>query len=143
MKTKRIRLTPDNEAAITEAIEAAQQYARVRLLSAETLIHSAEEAEKHLGDLGIPKRLRKEATAERLPARVPNSYRGRAEGTAALIERGTQHWYLTAVWRAECGHQSYGGYPRVTVSVRYHADLLDAICRAHGVNVARPPQDVA
>ncbi len=140
---KPIKIDKAHKPALEAAIAAAEGKARSRCLSVDELIREAAEAEDTLHLLGIPKRLRPGSTTHHVPENVPNSYKWRAEGTHAHLLRRSRAWYLTDVRRSWADSKPYGGPDSLRVTVPYHEDLLDAICRAHGVNVARPPQDVA
>lgn len=115
-------------------LDALQAKCNARTLSAADLMESAEWAEKLMTDTGIPKKFWPGTKVTVFPWRVPNSYNYRAEGTKAIIQRGTTGWFLVSRFRAPVSSVSYGSDSMPDhISIPETPELLSAILRARNM----------
>jgi len=107
---KRTKITDTEK--VQAFLDEGQGRATARTLSPHDIETLAAYGEKRLEELGLAKSYRAGATAHYHPPRVANSYNYAAEGTYAVVTRGSSEWYLTDVRRVQTGSQSYGGCAR-------------------------------
>jgi hypothetical protein len=91
------------------AIDAAQNGAKMRRLSAEKVNAAIKAAEHELTIQEIPKKHWRGCRIRIEPPAVPNSYKYAAMGTSATIERYPSGWFLVGVGRSWCPKKAYGG----------------------------------
>ena len=98
----RIKISNTNEAALDEAINAANGRATAHTLNRSTLLQWVAAAEQRLAELGIPKCARRGAVARRMSGgSVPSAYKYPRTRTTATVERGGSAWYLTDIYASE------------------------------------------
>ena len=98
-------------------LQESQKGATARLMSVEDVEAAIKAAEKKLGELRIPKKCWTGCRISIWPETVSNSYSYRAEGTAAVLERGKTCWKMVEAYRTQCGHSSYGGRREVELEL--------------------------
>ena len=98
----KIKISNTNEAALDEAINAANGRATAHTLNRSTLLQWVAAAEQRLAELGIPKCARRGAVARRMSGgSVPSAYKYPRTRTTATVERGGSAWYLTDIYSSE------------------------------------------
>ena len=98
----KIKISNTNEAALDEAINAANGRATAHTLNRSTLLQWVAAAEARLAELGIPKCARRGAVARRMSGgSVPSAYKYPRTRTTATVERGASAWYLTEIAASE------------------------------------------
>ena len=106
---------------IEEIITEIEGKARSRLFDLTSIGEIIESAKLQLKKLDIPKKLWVGCTVNCYPAKVANSYRGYAEGTAIDIIKYPSGWFLTYVGRIQCGQCSYGQNAQSTLQLSPNA----------------------
>lgn len=96
----RIKISDDER--VTEALRAVNSTAQSHTYSyASALRVVAENAEKELADLGIPKNARQGARiVAQSGDKLPSAYKYVATTTTVTLERGASAWYLVAAHRS-------------------------------------------
>ena len=89
---------------ISAILQEVQSRAKERTLSAEEIGYAAEKAESRLDKAGLPACHRKGVRVELGHHKLPNSYKWRAAGTMATLERGRSRWYVVELKRDVCNY---------------------------------------
>ena len=133
----RIKISNKNEAALNEAINAANGRATAHTLNRSTLLQWVASAEQRLAELGIPKCARRGAVARRMSGgSVPSAYKYPRTRTTATVERGGSAWYLTEIAASETFDKRAG-----ELCITLNAALTErhiAFLRAGGVTLTQP-----
>lgn len=108
VKSTIINDKPRNVARLQSALAIAQGRASARLLNLNRLRAFANEAERELEQLGLPKYLRTGCTAEITPEYPPLAYKYRADSTVASLTRRSTGWALVSVSRTTVYPIRYG-----------------------------------
>ena len=98
-------------------LQESQKGATARLMSVKDVEDAIKASEKKLGELKIAKKYWPGCRIYIWPETVSNSYSYRAEGTAAVLERGKTCWRMVKAYRTQCGHSSYGGRREVELEL--------------------------
>ncbi len=122
---KRIKISAENKVALQAALDHAQDGARVRIATPESLIELAGRAEARLAEEEYL--VKSEYAGARYVfgdidmTRYANSYRYAKEATQVTIERGGASWYLIAA-----GRRSYYVGQDGDAGLRLNADQVEA-----------------
>lgn len=103
-----MKINTNDKNKIQETINEAEKGCTARTLDYDDLLKAIAEAEKKLTTLEIPKKTWVGCTVEIEPEKVTNSYRGRAHGTYAAIERFASGWFMVRCSRIQTGSCSFG-----------------------------------
>ena len=104
----------ENKEEVIAVIQEAEGKAKKRLLSYEAIEDAIKEVETRFKALGVPKKHWNGAWFQITPEALPNSYKQRAEGTAAQIEY-KNGWRVTSVFRITCKKCTYGSDRSVNI----------------------------
>lgn len=100
---------------VEKEIRLAEGKSKRRKLDVDDVKLAARKAERKLKELGIPK---KSWTGSKIiisPDKVPNSYRWRADGTYAILEKYPSGWFMINVYRDRTGRKPYGGSQTISL----------------------------
>jgi hypothetical protein len=113
MKLKlKISDNPADQAKIEDALRRVNGRATCHTYSsASEIIAIAQEAEEKLDRLGLPKKYRAGAVAEKASgSRMPRAYKYRRAATMVEMMRGSRGWYLTYVLRTRILPENRAGH---------------------------------
>jgi len=124
---KAIKIEAKNAAAIESALKAVNGKSEAHAFTTfNEILFMSEEAEDAIDRLKLPKANRAGAAwRETSGTSVPNSYKGKRNGTRVTIERRSGGWYLTEITQVEL-YQQGGGAGRLRVT---QAQADDAVAR--------------
>lgn len=119
-----MKININNADKLEAAIKKAEGKATQRLFDTRRIDNAIRDAEKKLNEIGIAKKYQNGCEIRFKPAKVPNSYKYRAEGTFVIIERFSSGWFLVDCYRAPTGTASYGSNEAAEL-------ILDDVSRDH------------
>ena len=103
-----MKININNETEIIKIIQEAEKGCRVILIDYRDLVYAIEKGEEMLKAIGIKKNGWNDCQIVLKPHSVCNSYKGRAEGSSAIIKKFSSGWFLTYFGRVQCNHSPYG-----------------------------------
>lgn len=103
-----MRINVNDTSAVQAALDAHQARARTRRASVEGIASACAMAESHLLAAGVPKYAWRGCVICMLPPRTAYAYKHTPLGTKVVLERGSNAWFVTLVFRVYAGKCRYG-----------------------------------
>jgi hypothetical protein len=140
MKLK-ISDNPSDQSKIEAMLQSVNGQAdRHTYTSASEIIAIAQQAEKRLDQLLLPKKYRAGVVAAKTSGgKVPTSYGYRRIATRVVMKRGTRAWYLTYVLKTEVDHDNPEGRLSMTLTQEQDKIVTENLRKNYNYNVAAPP----
>ena len=109
MKLQKTKINVNDTKKIEARLAIIEKGCSARLFDITRIGRAIRKAEIQLSQLGVTKKHHTGCDIEIDTERMPNAYRGTAEGTEVQLKRFPTGWFVTHIHRVPCGRALLGG----------------------------------
>jgi len=108
MKLQKTKINVRDTEKIATRLAIIEKGCQARLFDMTRIEQAIKKAEIQLSNFGIATKYQIGCQIELCTEKLPNAYRGRAEGTEVRLERFPTGWFVTHIHRVSCLRAAYG-----------------------------------